>query len=142
MSTTKKPKNAFNKNCTFLVKITPEMEREIDSISRLVCTPQSGKSHSDFKRQLILNGLLSANKKHNKDNYFQCECSYANAVLPQSIDVIKQMHAMDFHIQEMDRKIIGLYSTIDSLSSKLDTILKAINDNPTIVGSIRKGWGK
>jgi hypothetical protein len=101
------------------VRITPEMERDIDSYIKVLCTPESGKTEADLKRYLLTVGLFAVNKKHEKTDFFKCECSYANAVLPQPNEVTQKMHSMDTHMASMDKKIEGLYLKIDDLLRQL-----------------------
>ncbi|MGR6858836.1 hypothetical protein ACU5EH_00075 [Aliivibrio salmonicida] len=110
MENSKNSKDILNKKCNFQVKITPQMEQEIESLSRLVCTPKSEITPADFKRQLLSNGLFSARKAHNKDDLFKCECTYANWVLPQPNKVSERLQALEM---KMDRLLI-LLSNVDS----------------------------
>ena len=128
METRKNSKDVLKNKCNFQVKITPQMEDEIDSLFHLACTSESGETPADFKRKLLSNALFSARKIYKKEDLFKCECTYSNWVLPQPNKVTERLQALEI-------KMDGLYS-------KLDSVLKAIDDNPTGFTAMKKRFSK
>jgi hypothetical protein len=121
MEIQKKSKDILNKKCNFQVKITPKMEQEIESLSRLVCTPENEQTHADLKRQLLSNGLCLAHSKLNKEDFFKCDNDDENHVLPQPNEVTKRLN-------EIEKKVNRLNSNL----CEMNKLLRAINDKPSL----------